>query len=108
MDPGEFDKRVALVRLVEGGRDGAGAPVTQRQLIANVWAKVQYAGGREFLSGDGEVTSRRVVFRVYARDDIDTETVIAFKGQDHDVQDIRPFDDVTEIHTVVKAPPPQP
>lgn len=108
MDPGEFDKRIALVRLVEIGRDGAGAPITQRQLIANVWAKVQYPGGREFLSGDGEVTSRRVVFRIYARGDVDTDTVIAFKGVDHDVQDIRPFDDVTEIHTVAKADKVQP
>jgi len=103
VDPGEFDKRVALVRLVEGGRDGAGAPVATRDVIANVWAKVSYPGGREFLSGDGEVTSRRVVFRIYARDDIDTGTVIAFGGVDHDVQDLRPFDDVTEIHAVSKA-----
>ena len=108
MDPGEFDKRIALVRLVEGGRDGAGAPVTARQLIAEVYAKVQYPGGREFLSGDGEVTSRRVVCRSYARRDVDPGVVIAFGGQDHDVQDIRPFDDVTEIHTVVQAAKAQP
>lgn len=108
MDPGEFDKRIALVRLVETGRDGAGAPIVQRQTIATVYAKVQYPGGREFLSGDGEVTSRRVIFRIYARNDVDTGVVVAFAGQDHDVQDIRPFDDVTEIHTVVPATKVQP
>ena len=103
MDPGEFDKRIALVRLVEGGRDAAGAPVAIRDLVANAWAKVTYPGGREFLSGDGEVTSRRVVFRIYARNDIDTGVVVEFGGVDHDIQDLRPFNDVTEIHTVAKA-----
>lgn len=104
MDPGEFDKLIALVRLDQSGRDRAGAPITTRGLVAKVWAKVTYPGGREFLAGDGEVTSRRVVFRIYARADIDTDLVIAFKGVDHDIQDLRPFDDVTEIHTVSRAP----
>jgi len=104
MDPGELDKKIALVRLVEGGRDGAGAPVTTRDVIARPWAKVVYPGGREFLEGDGEVTTRRVVFRIYARRDIDTDLIIEFRGVDHDIQDIRPFDDVTEIHAVSKAP----
>lgn len=104
MDPGEFDKRVQLVRLDKTGRDKAGAPVVQRIEIARPWAKVVYPGGKEFLQGDGEVTERRVVFRIYARDDVTTETIIVLGEVDHDIQDIRPFDDVIELHTVSKAP----
>jgi head-tail adaptor len=104
MDPGEFDKRVAVVRDVKTGRDAAGAPTTARQEIARPWAKVIYPGGREFLAGDGEATERRVVFRMYPLAGVDVGTVVVFKDVDHDVQDIRPFDDVIELHTVSKAP----
>lgn len=104
MDPGEFDKKVYLVRAVAQGRDGAGAPVTHPAQVAQVWAKVIYPGGREFLANDGRQTERRVVFRIYARQDIDTGTVVQFGGVDHDVQDVRPFDDVTELHTIARPP----
>lgn len=104
MDPGELDKRIELGRMEASGRDGAGAPIVEFVRFAHPWAKVVYPGGREFLSGDGEVTSRRVVFRIWARSDVDTSVVVRFQGVDHDVQDIRPFDDVTELHTVAQAP----
>lgn len=104
MDPGEFDKRVALVRLNATGRDAMGAPQTTRETIANVWAKVRYPGGREFLESDGTVTARKVVFRLYARTDVTTETIVVLGGVDHDIQDIRPGDDVMELHTISKAP----
>lgn len=104
MDPGEFDTRVQLIRLDETGRDAAGAPVTQRVEIARPWAKLTYPGGREFLAADGETTERKVVIRLYARTDIDTDVIVVAKGQDHDIQDIRPFDDVLELHTVARAP----
>ncbi len=106
MDPGELDKRVSLMRMVETGRDGAGAPIVAPIEFASVWAKVVYPGGREFLASDGQTTERKVVFRIWARRDIDTETVVALGCDHHDVQDIRPFDDVTELHTVTRAPAP--
>jgi head-tail adaptor len=105
VDPGEFDKRVSLIRLDHTGRDAAGAPQTQRVQFARPWAKVVYPGGREFLAGDGEVTERRVVFRFYRQAGVDLETIVVHGGVDHDVQDIRPFDDVMELHTVSKAAP---
>lgn len=109
MDPGEFDTRVRFVRLEETGeRDGAGAPVVGRVEIARPWAKVSYPGGREFLAGDGEQTERRVVFRTYPVDGVDTEAVIELNGQDHEIKDIRPFDDVHEFHTIARAPNRQP
>lgn len=104
MDPGEFNKRVQIVKLVSNGRDAAGAPQVQRQEVARPWAKVAYPGGREFLAGDGEVTERRVVFRLYPLAGVDVGLLVVFKGVDHDIQDIRPFDDVIELHTVSKAP----
>lgn len=104
MDPGQLNRRVELVRLAQSGRDGAGAPINARQVFARPWAKVIYPGGREFLAGDGEVTERRVVFRIYARGDVDVGVVVVFNAVDHDIQDIRPFDDVMELHTVSKAP----
>ncbi len=104
MDPGEFDTRIQLIRLGKTGRDAAGAPVVTRIEIARPWAKLTYPGGREFLAADGQQTERKVVIRLYARSDIDTDTVVVVKGQDHDIQDIRPFDDVMELHTVAVAP----
>lgn len=104
MDPGRLNKRVELVRKVQSGRDGAGAPITAREIIARPWAAVSYPAGREFLAGDGEVTERRVMFRLWSRNDIDTDVIISFGGVDHDIQNIRPFDDVIELHTVSKAP----
>lgn len=103
MDPGEFDKRIALIRLNKTGRDAAGAPVEQRVEVARPWAKVTYPGGKEFLASDGADTQRRVVFRIYARA-VDVSMIVHHSGQDHDIQDIRPFDDVTEIHAVAKQP----
>ena len=103
MDPGELDKRVLLLRLAETGRDGAGAPITEEVEIARPWAKVIEQGGREFFAADGLQTEKRVVFRVWARDDLDTLTVfVRYRGVHHDIKDLRPFDDVTEIHTVAR------
>lgn len=104
MDPGEFDTRIQLIRLGKTGRDAAGAPVVSRIEIARPWAKLTYPGGREFLAADGQETARKVVIRMYARSDVDTDVVVVAKGQDHDIQDIRPFDDVIELHTIVRAP----
>lgn len=104
MDPGELDKKVSLVRQVPQGRDAVGAPITYPAEVTQVWAKVIYPGGREFLANDGRQTERRVVFRVWARSDLDTGTIIRFGDVDHDVQDVRPFDDVTEIHTIAHPP----
>ena len=103
MDPGEFDKRVTLARDVVTGRDGAGAPVTARTGFATVWAKATHASGREFLANSGEQTERKVVFRMYPRPDMDTSVVVVMGFAAHDVQDIRTFDDVVELHTVARA-----
>lgn len=100
MDPGELDTRIQLIRLDKTGRDAAGAPTTARVEVARPWAKVTYPGGREFLAADGQATERRVVIRIYARSDIDTDMIVVAKGQDYEIKDIRPFDDVTEIHAV--------
>lgn len=104
MDPGEFDTPIRIVRPTKSGRDGAGEPITADQLIAEPWAKVTYPGGREFLAGHGEVTSQRVVFRIYRDDQVDTRAKVIANGNRHDIQDVRPFDDVMELHTVAKAP----
>jgi len=102
MDPGELNTRVALIRLYPLGRDAAGAPVSEREVVAQPWAKLTYPGGREFLQSDGQVTERKVVIRIYARRDIDTDMIVVANGRDHDIKDIRPFDDVTEIHAVAR------
>lgn len=104
MDPGEFNTRIQLVRLDKTGRDAAGAKIVQRVEVARPWAKLTYPGGREFLSADGQATERKVVIRIYTRDDVDTDTLAVIGGLDHDIKDIRPFDDVMELHAVAKAP----
>lgn len=104
MDPGEFDTRIQLVRLGKTGRDAAGAPVVGRVEIARPWAKLTYPGGREFLAADGEQTERKVVVRIYAGPDVAVDDIAVIKGRDHDIKDIRPFDDVIELHAVVTAP----
>lgn len=100
MDPGEFDTRVQLIREDSTGRDAAGAPITERVEIARPWAKLTWPGGREFLQSEGEVTERKVVVRIYARPDVDTDMTVVIGGKDFEIKDIRPFDDVTEIHAV--------
>lgn len=104
MDPGEFDKRIRIVRLVGAGRDAAGKPTPAREEVGEPWAKVRYPGGREFLQGDGEARVRKVVFRIYPLAGVDIGQVVEFGGLDHDIQDVIPFDDVVELHTVGKAP----
>lgn len=101
MDPGEFDKRISLMISTEIGRDAAGSPIMGLTELARPWAKVVQQGGREFIAGDGEQTEKRVVFRVYSGLAFDTSAIVRFNAVDHDIKDIRPFDDVTEIHTVV-------
>lgn len=103
MDPGEFDKRIALIRFEDTGRDGAGAPVEQPVVFARPWAKVTYPGGKEFLANDGTDTQRRAVFRFYARP-VDVSMKIEIGGLQYDIQDVRPFDDIVEVHAVTKTP----
>ena len=100
MDPGEFNTRVSLMRDVQIGRDAAGAPIIERQVTARPWAKLTYPGGREFLSNDGQSTEKKAVIRMYARRDLDTDTTIVAAGRTWDIKDVRPFDDVVEIHAV--------
>lgn len=102
MDPGEFNTRIGLVQDVHMGRDAAGAPIIERREVARPWAKLTYAGGREFLASDGQATERKVVIRIYARRDvaIDTNTTVMAAGAAWDIKDVRPFDDIIEIHAV--------
>lgn len=102
MDPGEFNTRVSVIRDVQMGRDAAGAPIIERQEVARPWAKLTYPGGREFLQSDGVSTEKKVVIRMYPRRDIDTNTTIVAAGATYDVKDVRPFDDVIEIHAVAQ------
>lgn len=102
MDPGEFNTRVSLVQDVQTGRDAAGAPIIERQVVARPWAKLTYAGGREFLSQDGVTTEQKAVIRMYARRGVDTSTTIVADGSTWDVKDVRPFDDVIEVHAVAQ------
>lgn len=102
MDPGEFDTRVDVIRDIQTGRDAVGAPIIERQIVARPWAKLSYPGGREFLLSDGKATERKAVIRLYARRDIDTDTTIAADGSLWNVQDVRRFDDVIEVHAVAK------
>lgn len=103
MDPGELDKRISIMVSTKIARDAAGAPVMGLTEIARPWAKVIQEGGREFLANDATRTEKRVVFRIWARSDFDASAVIRYKQVDHDIKDIRPFDDVTEIHTAVRG-----
>lgn len=100
MDPGEFNVRVSLIQDVQMGRDAAGAPIIERREVARPWAKVTYPGGREFLSNDGQTTEKKAVIRIYARKGVDTDTTIVAAGVTWDIKDVRPFDDVLEIHAV--------
>lgn len=100
MDPGEFNVRVSLIQDVQMGRDAAGAPIIERREVARPWAKMTYPGGREFLSNDGQTTEKKAVIRIYARKGVDTDTTIVAAGVTWDIKDVRPFDDVLEIHAV--------
>lgn len=102
MDPGEFNTRVSLVMDVQLGRDAAGAPIIERREVARPWAKLTYPGGREFLSQDGVSTEKKAVIRMYARRDVDQKTTIVAAGHTWDVKDVRPFDDVIEVHAVAQ------
>jgi len=103
MDPGEFDKRITVTTKVRSGRDAVGAPVEHSAPELQPWAKVVQGSGREFLSGEGESSERRVVFRLYRDDRVTTDSVVRYGDIDHDIQDIRAFDDVMELHTVARA-----
>lgn len=102
MDPGEFNTRVDLIRDVQTGRDAVGAPIIERMVVARSWAKLSYPGGREFLLSDGKATERKAVIRMYARRDVDADTTISADGSTWNVQDVRRFDDVIEVHAVSK------
>ena len=50
IEPGELDKRVTIERPPTArDRDAYGAPATQWQQVAEVWARVRTVGAREFL-----------------------------------------------------------
>lgn len=102
MNPGDFNVRVTLIQDVQVGRDAAGAPIIERHEVARPWAKIAYPGGREFLSNDGQSTERKAVIRIYPRKGVDTDTTIVAAGSTWDIKDIRPFDDVLEIHAVAQ------
>ncbi|MFN3836820.1 MAG: phage head closure protein [Brevundimonas sp.] len=102
MDPGEFNVRVTLIQDVQVGRDAAGAPIIERHEVAWPWAKITYPGGREFLQNDGQAVEKKALIRIYARKGVDTDTTIQAAGSTWDIKDIRPFDDVLEIHAVAQ------
>lgn len=102
MDPGSLDKLISLRAKVETGRDAARAPIIALQEFAKVWSRVTYTGGKEFLAGDGETKVRKVVFKIYPRDDVSTDTVVVFGAVEHDVQDVVIWDDAVELHAVAK------
>lgn len=102
MDPGALDTPVELVGFIANGRDAMGTPVQSEDWPRIVWAKVVYPGGREFFGADGQQTEKKVIFRIWRIDGIDTSIVIRLNGVDHDIQDVRPFADIIELHTVAR------
>ncbi len=93
------DKKITLLELVVTGRDKWENPITEKRPIENgknIWAYVRHTSGREYYAARATQTEEEKVFVINWRDDITTENLIEYKGEEYDIVRIDDFEGYKE------------
>lgn len=87
MRGGQLDQRVGLYRLIKS-RDVAGGPVSTPQHVADVSADVRGQRGDKSFEAAQSAASRTVKILLRWRDDVETDWVVRWNGDDFDIVDV--------------------
>lgn len=104
MKLGRLDTFITIRRFGETGRDEYNAPIEAEYELAEAWAEMVQASGREFLANDTVNSERRVVFRTHAQPGVTVQDRIYVGCDRFNITEVRPIGRRhVEMHTIAGA-----
>lgn len=85
INAGQLNKRISLVKLVEGGTDSSGYPTEPIIKEFKVWAMVKSISAREFFEAKATQSEDIKRFIIRYRKDIDSDMDIVYKGETYEI-----------------------
>ena len=95
MEIGKLDKKIQIIRLVEGGRDAEGFEIPpSEEIVRQPWAQVSQTSGSEQLkSGAAFLMDKKRFLIRYSNRPINEDMFIRYAGRDYDINLINTYGD---------------
>jgi len=84
-----MNDRIALLRRI-AGRDGAGQPVENWNVLPERWANVLFQSGAEVMRANADVSIKKCSIRVRASRDVDESMRARHQGVIYDIKSVLP------------------
>lgn len=97
VNPGELNKRIQIIFNENTGINSNGFPQESAKIVRECWAKVTNTSGSELVKANSEFSNAKKRFLIrYTDTEINTDMVVRYKGQDHDIKYVNPYEDNKE------------
>lgn len=98
INPGELNKKIQIIRKVSGGKNSNGFSLPETEgIIRTCFAKVTNTSGSEIVKANSEFSEAKKRFLIrYSSKEINTDMVVRYHGEDHDIKYINPYGDDKE------------
>lgn len=101
VNPGEFKKRITIIKYTAGGTDEDGYPTgKQKETVRSCKAKVTNVSGKEMFVVQTELSEINKRFLVrYTKDVIDTSMIVEYQGKEYDIEYVS---DIEDAHAYIE------
>lgn len=89
MRAGKMDKRVAILREQEIGRDAVNQPILEWVTIATVWGQLAPDRGGERIEAQQLTGAENATFRIGYRGDLTVKDRVTCEGRSWDIRSVR-------------------
>lgn len=97
VNPGELDKRIQIILNKNAGINANGFPQDSEKIVRTCWAKVTNTSGSEIIKANSEFSDAKKRFLIrYTDIEINTDMIVRYKGRDHDIKYVNPYEDNKE------------
>lgn len=98
VNPGELNKKIEIIQTVSEGINENGFPLPPiEKVIRKCFAKVTNTSGSEILKANSEFSDAKKRFLIrYTDTELNTDMIIRYKGKDHDIKYVNPYEDSKE------------
>lgn len=94
INPGEFNKKIKIIRKNTDARDADGYPMEQIETIRECWAKFTQQSGSEVIKNDSEFSNAKTRFLIrHSSISIDTDMYVLYKERVYDIKYINTYGD---------------
>lgn len=94
INPGEFNKKIQIIRKNTDARDADGYPMEQIEIIRECWAKFTQQSGSEAIKNDSEFSNAKTRFLIrHSSISIDTDMFVLYRERTYDIKYINNYGD---------------